>query len=233
MALRNKPDSRQTKKKLIDAAGPVFARGGFRAATVQEICARAGANIAAVNYHFGDKLGLYREVLRSSRASSAEVRRAGGSQEPPAQQRLRFFIRGLLTHLFGEGRPTWFAQVIAHEMAEPTPALKQLIEIEARPGFERLKQMVREITRLPAGDDRVVLCANSIMGQCLHYFHSRPVVAELWPELRMTGERIDQIAGHITAFSLAGLHRVRAKTAEANSTKPHRPRTPRRKKGMR
>jgi len=55
-----------TRDKLIEAAGHVFAERGYRAATIREICRRAGANVAAVNYTFGDKMGLYTEVLRHS-----------------------------------------------------------------------------------------------------------------------------------------------------------------------
>ena len=55
-----------TREKLIEAAGEVFAEVGFHNATVREICALAGTNIAAVNYYFGEKLGLYSEVLKSS-----------------------------------------------------------------------------------------------------------------------------------------------------------------------
>jgi AcrR family transcriptional regulator len=54
-----------TEKRLLEATGAIFAEHGYRSATVRQICEKARANIAAVNYHFGDKEGLYRAVLRS------------------------------------------------------------------------------------------------------------------------------------------------------------------------
>jgi len=46
-----------TRATLIEAAGQVFAEFGFQRATMREICLRAGTDMAALNYYFGDKLG--------------------------------------------------------------------------------------------------------------------------------------------------------------------------------
>ena len=55
-----------TRARLLAAAERLFADRGFKKVTVREICRAARANVAAINYHFGDKLGLYREVLQLS-----------------------------------------------------------------------------------------------------------------------------------------------------------------------
>ena len=51
----NSDDSPDTERRVLEAAGEVFAALGYRAATVRQICEKAGANIAAVNYYYGDK----------------------------------------------------------------------------------------------------------------------------------------------------------------------------------
>ena len=71
MAIRpqqNVPDSHAaTRRALLDAAADVFAESGFRCATTREICRRAGANVAAINYHFGGKEGLSKNKERDEK----------------------------------------------------------------------------------------------------------------------------------------------------------------------
>src|SRR6266404_5170262 len=111
----NSPD---TRSRLLEAAGEVFAEQGFRAATVREICGRAGANIAALHYHFGDKERMYSAVLADTAQKSLEKYPIGGGVSPgaPAEARLEAFIRNYMERLLDEGRPAWFGQLLAREM---------------------------------------------------------------------------------------------------------------------
>jgi AcrR family transcriptional regulator len=59
-----KQSQAKTRQRLLDAAGELFAEKGFRLAGTREICRKAGTDIAAIHYHFGNKESLYEAVLR-------------------------------------------------------------------------------------------------------------------------------------------------------------------------
>lgn len=62
----------ETRTRLLETAALVFAEHGFATATIRMIAVLARVNVAAVNYHFGSKDGLYREVLRHVRSLAYE-----------------------------------------------------------------------------------------------------------------------------------------------------------------
>lgn len=214
-----------THAKLLDAAGAVFAERGFHDATVREICARAGANIAAVNYHFGDKLGLYTEVLRNAvRGDQLERMRSVAGQNVPPEQALRRLIKLRLRGV-GEGdRPARLVLLMAHEFAQPTPAMSRVVNEALRPMYDRLRDIVGAILGLPRDHDTTRLCTHSVIGQIVHYVVARPILARLWPELKMTPAQVDRIADHIADFSLAYLQAFKSWRGRASSI-PARRRT--------
>ena len=76
-----------TKVKLLEAAGEEFADKGFERATIRGICERAGANIAAVNYHFGDKEQLYARAVIEGIVAACKSRRHGTRRFVPRTNR--------------------------------------------------------------------------------------------------------------------------------------------------
>ena len=193
-----------TRQRLLDAAGEIFADQGFRAATVRDICARAGANGAAVNYHFGGKQDLYSTVFQYAHDCAMERHPVPVGVAAKPEVRLRAFIVSFLRRMLDEGRPAWHGKLIAREMVEPTGVLDIMVAKGVRPQFEFLSQVVRELVGdLPP--ERLRRLGASVVAQCLFYFHARPVITRLFPDLVFDDAEIAALAEHIATFSLGGL----------------------------
>jgi AcrR family transcriptional regulator len=199
-----------TRDKLIEAAGQVFAERGYRAATIREICRRAGANVAAVNYTFGGKMSLYTEVLRHSMraAGQAAAMSAALDSRLSPEGTIRGVIRARLMSLCQGPRPDWHIRLVMHEFSHPTPAMGRVVDEGMRPIYDRVRKAVAAIIGLPLDHETTRLSVNSIVGQILFYTFSQPVLARLQPELKLTPDQLDRIADHIAEFSLAYLKKV-------------------------
>jgi len=198
--------SADTRRRLLEAAGEVFAEDGFRKATIQQICRHARANIASAHYHFGDKERLYAAVIKYADrfAQQHAPRMADVAPAATPEDRLRVHVEWFLSRLLDQGRPAWHAKLMAREMIDPTAALDRLVRSKIRANHRYLGGIVRELlgARAPAGTVR--MCVLSIVGQCLFYRHSAPVIARLYPDL-VPPQEIGRIADHVTRFSLAAI----------------------------
>lgn len=217
-----------TREKLIEAAGRVFAERGFHGTTVREICLRAGANVAAVNYHFGDKLGLYAEILRRlvrASASDVEMVLARDERGLTPEERLRRIIAARVRGVLRANRPDWASLLMTHEFARPSPAMARVVNEAIRPIYDAVREIAGEILGLPRDHETTRMCVHSIIAQVIHYVQARPILAQLWPELRMTPEQIDRIANHVAEFSLAYLRAFRPPAGALAARKNTRRRT--------
>jgi len=203
--------SLETRQRLLEAAGEVFAERGFRSATVRDICRSANANVAAIHYHFGDKEALYLALLKS--CADDVLKRypptLGLSESATAEEKLHAFVRSFLFRITDKGRPAWHGRLMAREMAEPTSALNSLVDEVYRPLVERLEGIIGELTGGHTDNEAVLLCTRSVLGQCLYYFHARPVIQRMAPQQQFEPADIEQLAAHITRFSLAALKEYR------------------------
>jgi AcrR family transcriptional regulator len=198
-----------TRDKIIESAGEVFAEVGFHNATIRDICSRAGANVAAVNYHFRDKLGLYTEVLASCLVTQQAAALNGKSAHPQdPKEALKKLICGWFERNHASGRPAWLARIMAHEMANPTPALDRVTESMGT-NYLRFRAIVGKLIGLSPDDSRTRLCVHSIVGQILHYSQARPTLERLWRDLNLDDpEWRRTIADHIVEFSLGAMEQI-------------------------
>ncbi len=199
--------SNHTRIRLIDAAGPIFATKGFEAATVREICHRAGANLAAVNYHFGSKEGLYAATVRQAHPNRLEQRfvpeYAPGT--PPAD-RLRAFVGVLLSRLLELKTTDWQWRLLLREITDPTPMCREMLQGHFRAGFGALLGIIDEVVEPGVPPPRRHQIALSIVAQCVYYRSAASIIPMLVDEEELAAHyHTEALADHVTRFSLAAL----------------------------
>jgi AcrR family transcriptional regulator len=195
-----------TRNRLLNVAARLFAARGFKRVTVRDICRDAGANVAAINYHFGDKEGLYTEVVRMAiqiMRETTEIAQALATGLPP-DDRLRVYIRVFLERAVGgHAQDGWIHQIMMREMADPTPAIDLVAEQVVRPRLEYVASIVGEMLgRLPE-DPLVRRCVLSVQAQ-IHAVMPNYMSKRLLENLS-DPTVLDELADHIARFSIAGV----------------------------
>jgi AcrR family transcriptional regulator len=200
------PDT--TRERIIDAAGEIFAERGFDSTTIRDICQSAGANVAAVNYYFGDKQRLYVEaVVRAHRWRMERAQLPEWSSDSSPDDKLIDFITTFIRRVRTGPDDTWHTRLIMREIANPSAACAELVQSSIRPQFEVLLGILRELLPGGANEEDLHLTAFSIVGQCLFYRFADPVVRNLLGAEEYGRLDVEKLANHIATFSLAALKR--------------------------
>jgi len=163
-----------------------------------------------VNYHFGDKLGLYAEVVQAAIDAMRQTAAAAMQSEGPAEERLRTYIRVHLERILGKGQGSWIHRLMNRELEAPTPELDRVVDQGIRPRVAYLSGLVAELMGCPVTDPRVGRSVASIQGQFLIYARN-PILSRLVPRWRPTPAALAELADHISEFSLAGVRGLAAR----------------------
>jgi AcrR family transcriptional regulator len=200
-----------TRERVLAAASEIFSEKGFRDTTVAEICQSAEANIASVNYHFGDKESLYDEVWRHAFAITAYAYPLEGNlpENASLEDCLLTYTRAFLHRIFSEEQTGLFAKLLYREMASPTIALDKIANEVLFPQTQHLAAILEKVPGKQLDEQSLLLCKHSIIGQCAFYNFSRPLREHVMGKKIIPEKEIEQIARHIARFSLAGLKELK------------------------
>jgi AcrR family transcriptional regulator len=216
-----------TAARLLEAAAHEFARHGFAAARVRDIVEAAGANLAAVNYHFGGKEGLYQATLAhlGRRARDESPFDSPALRAMPPEDQLRAFARVMLMRYMGAAQPLPLSRIVAHELLDPTPAFARIVEGLSRPHWARLLEIVRALLGPRASEEDVSLAGLSAASQWTFFLFGRRMFESVFPALAGEPGLVDRLAEHIAFSSIAAMRATRARL-EAKPADPRPSRRP-------
>jgi TetR/AcrR family transcriptional regulator, regulator of cefoperazone and chloramphenicol sensitivity len=209
-------DAVRTRAALLAAAGDTFARHGFRKSNVREICRAAGANLGAVSHYFGSKEAMYREVLIMADLQLLDgeaIPTLSRGQDPRVALRewVGFMLRFMLMR-----RPAHphAGRLMAWELQDPTPALKDLVNQVMLPVRQSLESIVGAIL---ADADKPELrgqCVNIILGLSVFHELAHEVLKLFGHPVPRTESQVHYLADVITGFAIGGIERLASSTQE-------------------
>ena len=182
---------------------------GFKRVTVRDICRAADANVAAVNYHFGDKLGPLPRGLdeavdddegdhaRRARQGRAARRAEIPRLHPRVPAACRVGRASLVDPPDDDARDGR-----AHRRARTRGAAGD------RPRIDYMGELVADILDVPTTDERVLRCVLSVQSQ-FHAAMANPVSKRLVPGFTGDPAAVDRLAQHIADFSIGGIRSLR------------------------
>jgi AcrR family transcriptional regulator len=209
-ARSKRPDGDATRQQLLDVAGQVFSERGYADATSKEICARAGVNLAAVNYHFGSRDQLYEAVLVEAHHHllKLEEMQAVASTEADPRAKLRAILTGIV-HRAASPDAHWGARVVIRELLSPTAFAPTLVHKAIAPKAMVMLGIVTQILGVPPDSPGLQRGLFFMMSPCLALLMAPRAMREnLFPALN---DDLDGLVDDMLRYADAGLASLAAR----------------------
>jgi TetR/AcrR family transcriptional regulator, regulator of cefoperazone and chloramphenicol sensitivity len=208
-------DGAATREQLLRAACEIFAEHGFDRASGRQITSRAGANVAAINYHFGGFEALYAEVLAAAHAKIVGlddlIEIEGGHGH--AATKLRALIDLAVQSVTSLDETNWALRILRREFQAPSPAFHILEDREMLPKRAAARRLVAEIAGWPEDDPRVGRIVLSILSPVDAVLLGDPdVMLRSYTALSEEPAAATKLAEHLFAFALGGVAAVTGKS---------------------
>lgn len=188
----------------MEAAAEIFASRGFAGTRVRDVVEAAKVNVAAVNYYFGGKDGLYTATLEHLIARRRALAATPPVEDEEPEDALYRHVLAIVRRSVEEHRETALGRIIAHESIEPSPHFDTILDGVIRPEFTALEAIATRLLPAGAEPDEIAAFAMSVLAQGIFYITARGAVERIHPHL-LDPEGAPWLARHICAFSLAAL----------------------------
>lgn len=205
----NNVESKSTRDKLLASAQGLFLEKGYESVSIRDITEAAGANVASINYHFGGKENLYREVFKRMLLGAVsemlkKLNEIVEEKSPPDLDRvLRTYVEGFLGEFLTSRDAQNFVRLVSDEMSEQGLATEILVKEAALPLHKVLKRAILE-ARPDIPGIKASLIIASIFGQMFHFVRARHIIHQTINR-EYDPEFIREIIDHIMDFSLRGM----------------------------
>ena len=215
-ARRGRPGGEESRARILDVAGHLFAERGFNGVSTRELARAANANVSAIAYYFNGKSGLYHAVLRQLVEDTdpifhpviehldREVEAAKGDRQKLAVISA-WLVSGLLRAMLSNERMRWQMGLMLREFHQPSKEFQMLLDDRIHPMHDAVARLIAAVTGGKPKAPETLLTTVSVIGQCMN-FGAVPnlVFARLgWDDY--TTENVEAVVTSVVRSALAML----------------------------
>lgn len=202
-----------TKDRILDAAEALFMEQGFSATSLRNITARAGVNLASVNYHFGSKEELIKAVFsrrltplnRERIAALDELERAAGAEAVAPGRILEAFLWASLRLSRDPIRGgAVFLRLLGQAFTEPAEYMRNFLPEQYAEVVRRYKAaFARALPQVP--EDELVWRLHFLFGAIAYSMAGNDALRLICNYSLEGSDDPDAIIRHLVPFALGGL----------------------------
>jgi len=201
-ARKPRVDGVQARERILSAALRLFVERGYASTPVRDIAQAAGANLAAINYYFGDKAGLYRAALFEPVQRAAETSPPFDAPGLTLAQSFDVYMRACLQPL-GQGADALLSvRLRFRESIEPTGMLQEEQGMREQM-HARLLALLQRHLGLAAPDRELQALTVSIFGLIAYPYYGRDKIRAFAPGLLDAPDAIEAWAVRLAGYAAA------------------------------
>lgn len=205
------PTSTSTRDRLLIQAESLFSQKGFAAVSVREITTEAKSNLAAVNYHFGNKMNLYLAVFKERWVPiGRRVRRSfheylSEKTDPGISGVMRAVVMAFFEGAMTDAERRCHIQLMQREMASPTEAINLVVDEVIRPMHNDMIKQMHPFLPEKLSVEQSSLLFFSIISMILYFGFARPVISLIMDQ-EFDPAFKSRVIDHIVAFAVSGIN---------------------------
>ena len=204
MSRAQRSDGNVTKAKILDTAGNLIAQHGFAHTPNKLIAQTAQVDLAAINYHFSGREGLYKAVLKEAHTHYLDEKDLAELAEKTlcAEDKLTQFFELIVYKITQED--VWHAKVFVHEMFSPSAYFLQFMAEEGGKKFHLIKKIMSQVSGFSEDDPQLFTSLLNIIAPCLMLILIRSNQrSPLYPVSDMHPQALVE---HLKTFTIGGLN---------------------------
>ena len=222
-AIKRNGTKKGTRDRLLEFASEQFAEHGFRNTRTQDICQVANANVAAVNYHFGGKEGLYKAVWDYAMEHAIDKSSDVDLSTDQDREWLYQYLRVCVLSVFDAGPSSILRRLIANEINDPSPISGEVLSEHLAPRIQELEKRLRRMMGPYVSDFQVGCCILAIHSQFSAITINRSARRNLFRTDKPSADEAEHFTREICAFVMGGIRAIRGVPPSARRPRPSHP----------